>query len=104
MAEAMYLEKPVIASGYSGNLDFMNEDNSYLIEGDEIYVDEFSYQGIYLPNQYKWFEPNWESTFDQMERCINDKFNDKKLKNAKEVILRKYSKKSLNKFLNENLS
>lgn len=30
MAEAMLLEKPVIATGYSGNLDFMNDDNSYL--------------------------------------------------------------------------
>lgn len=30
MAEAMALAKPVIATGYSGNLDFMNEHNSYL--------------------------------------------------------------------------
>jgi glycosyltransferase involved in cell wall biosynthesis len=30
MAEAMLLEKPVIATGYSGNLDFMNEENSFL--------------------------------------------------------------------------
>lgn len=31
MAEAMYLGKPVIATAYSGNMDFMNDDNSYLI-------------------------------------------------------------------------
>lgn len=30
MAEAMLLEKPVIATGFSGNLDFMNDDNSCL--------------------------------------------------------------------------
>ncbi len=30
MAEAMRHEKPVIATGYSGNVDFMNEENSYL--------------------------------------------------------------------------
>lgn len=30
MAEAMLLSKPVIATGYSGNLDFMHEDNSFL--------------------------------------------------------------------------
>jgi len=29
IAEAMYLEKPVIATGYSGNMDFMNEHNSF---------------------------------------------------------------------------
>jgi glycosyltransferase involved in cell wall biosynthesis/SAM-dependent methyltransferase len=32
MAEAMYLGKPVIATGYSGNLDFMTHENSYLVE------------------------------------------------------------------------
>jgi glycosyltransferase involved in cell wall biosynthesis len=31
MAEAMLRAKPVIATGYSGNLDFMNDENSYLV-------------------------------------------------------------------------
>src|SRR5688572_32239647 len=31
MAEAMARAKPVIATGYSGNLDFMNDANSYLV-------------------------------------------------------------------------
>jgi glycosyltransferase involved in cell wall biosynthesis len=32
MAEAMYLGKPTIATGYSGNIDFMNVSNSYLLD------------------------------------------------------------------------
>ena len=32
MAEAMAIGKPVIATGYSGNLDFMNAENSYLVD------------------------------------------------------------------------
>lgn len=32
MAEAMYLEKPVIATNYSGNLEFMNKKNSCLVD------------------------------------------------------------------------
>lgn len=32
MAQAMYLGKPVIATNYSGNLDFMNSDNSLLVD------------------------------------------------------------------------
>lgn len=32
MAEAMYQGKPVIATGYSGNLDFMTEHNSLLVD------------------------------------------------------------------------
>ena len=31
LAEAMALGKPVVATGYSGNLDFMTEQNSYLV-------------------------------------------------------------------------
>jgi glycosyltransferase involved in cell wall biosynthesis len=31
MAEAMALGKPVIATGYSGNMDFMTGENSYLV-------------------------------------------------------------------------
>ena len=32
MAEAMCLGKPVIATGYSGNLDFMTPSNSLLVD------------------------------------------------------------------------
>jgi glycosyltransferase involved in cell wall biosynthesis len=32
LAESMYLQKPVIATGYSGNVDFMNAGNSYLLK------------------------------------------------------------------------
>src|SRR6185503_9333255 len=31
MAEAMFLSKPVVATGYSGNLDFTRPDNSFLV-------------------------------------------------------------------------
>ncbi len=32
LAEAMYLGKPVIATAYSGNMDFMNVNNSFLVK------------------------------------------------------------------------
>ena len=32
IAEAMYLGKPTIATGYGGNLDFMRPDNSFLVD------------------------------------------------------------------------
>ncbi len=32
MAEAMALGKPVVATGYSGNLHFMTPENSYLVD------------------------------------------------------------------------
>lgn len=39
MAEAMYFSKPVIATGYSGNLEFMNEENSFLVSAEVIASD-----------------------------------------------------------------
>ena len=39
MAEAMLLGKPTIASGYSGNLDFMDKGNSYLVDFERVALD-----------------------------------------------------------------
>jgi glycosyltransferase involved in cell wall biosynthesis len=38
LAEAMALGVPVVASGYSGNLDFMNDQNSWLVRCEETVV------------------------------------------------------------------
>jgi glycosyltransferase involved in cell wall biosynthesis len=39
MAEAMLLGKPTIATGYSGNLDFMTAENSYLVDAHRVSLD-----------------------------------------------------------------
>ena len=55
LAEAMYLGKPVIGTGYSGNMDFMDEISSYPVEYSltEITNDE----GPYSKGNF-WAEPN----------------------------------------------
>lgn len=55
MAEAMYFKKPVIATGYSGNLEFMNADNSFLVEGEKISYgsDDLNYNSNTI-----WSEPS----------------------------------------------
>lgn len=57
MAEAMYFGRPTIATGYSGNLDFMTEENSYLVpyELTEIGPDANPY-----PPDKEWAEPDLE--------------------------------------------
>jgi glycosyltransferase involved in cell wall biosynthesis len=55
MAEAMALGKPVIATGYSGNLDFMNSEIAYLLDYILIPVKEGEYP--HYENQV-WAEPN----------------------------------------------
>ncbi len=55
MAEAMYFERPVIATAYSGNLDFMSEENSYLVKHSmaKIGADAGPY-----PPEAEWAEPD----------------------------------------------
>lgn len=65
MAEAMALGKPVIATGYSGNLAFMNEVNSYLVPYD--LVDVPSTWWAYAPGA-KWAEPDIEAAASLMRR------------------------------------
>ncbi len=67
MAEAMAIGKPVIATGYSGNLDFMNAENSYLVEYElgrvgpdcEIY-----------PPEGTWARPSVEHAAELMRRVV----------------------------------
>jgi glycosyltransferase involved in cell wall biosynthesis len=51
LAEAMYLGKPVIATGFSGNLDFMTDLNSYLVDYKLKPVGEGNYP---YPPQAEW--------------------------------------------------
>lgn len=55
LAEAMYLGRPVIATGYSGNTDFMNGGNSYLVGYDLVTIGEGA--DPYPPGGH-WAEPD----------------------------------------------
>jgi glycosyltransferase involved in cell wall biosynthesis len=57
MAQAMLLGKPVIATGYSGNLEFMNHQNSLLIDYEMKTLEETC--GPYEKGSF-WAEPNTE--------------------------------------------
>jgi glycosyltransferase involved in cell wall biosynthesis len=69
MAEAMAIGKPVIATGYSGNVDFMNSANSLLIDyamgrvGPECEI---------YPPEGEWAEPSVEHAAELMRRVHGD--------------------------------
>jgi glycosyltransferase involved in cell wall biosynthesis len=67
LAEAMALGKPVIATGYSGNLDFMNPSNSYLVPHEMVPVGEGCDP---YPPDARWAEPNEEAAGELMRRVI----------------------------------
>lgn len=69
MAEAMYFGKPVIATGYSGNLDFMNPDNSYLVDYDLEQIGDGA--APYSP-QARWAEPHLEHAAQLMREVFEN--------------------------------
>jgi glycosyltransferase involved in cell wall biosynthesis len=55
LAEAMLLAKPVIGTAYSGNMDFMTEENSLLVDYEMVEITED--RPIYTRGNY-WAEPS----------------------------------------------
>lgn len=70
MAEAMLLGKPVVATGYSGNLEFMNDRNSCLVRYRLIEVGEDNYP--HGENQV-WADPDIEHAVSHMLRLVDDR-------------------------------
>ena len=69
LAEAMYLGKPVIATGYSGNLDFTNEQNACLVDYRLVPVNEHEYP---FATGQKWADPDIDHAVWYMRRLIRE--------------------------------
>ena len=67
IAEAMLLGKPVIATGYSGNLDFMTPDTSYLVPWTRVNVGEGAEAYDALAS---WAEPDLDAAAAIMRRVF----------------------------------
>ncbi len=64
MAEAMALGKPVVATGYSGTMDFMTPENSYPVRYQLVEL-ERDY-GPYRRGTY-WAEPDLDHAAETLE-------------------------------------
>ena len=69
LAEAMWLGTPTIATRYSGNLDFMNDDNSLLIDAELVNVEHG--EGVYPPTAL-WADPDLDLAATAMRRIVGD--------------------------------
>ena len=70
MAEAMLLGKPVVATRYSGNLDFMNDDDSLLVDCEVVPV-----RGTIPPYTVpgaRWGQPSVAHAAELMRRVYDD--------------------------------
>jgi glycosyltransferase involved in cell wall biosynthesis len=70
MAEAMLLGKPVVATGYSGNLDFMTPESSFLVDHELVEVGEGSDP---YPAEARWAEPDLDHAAAQLRAVFDDR-------------------------------
>lgn len=109
MAEAMHLKKPVIATGYSGNMDFMNTNNSFLVKYklvDVNVVDIMKRGWSPLPFQkgYIWAEPDISHAAELMRYVYEKKKDAAKIgERASEDIKRNLNPKSVGSIITNRL-
>ncbi|HEY2572156.1 MAG TPA: glycosyltransferase [Solirubrobacteraceae bacterium] len=70
LAEAMAIGKPVIATGYSGNVDFMNEHNSYLVD---YAIGRVGPECEIYPPEGEWAQPSIEHAAERMREVYKDR-------------------------------
>jgi glycosyltransferase involved in cell wall biosynthesis len=67
LIESMLMGKPVIGTGYSGNLDFMTESNSYLVRAGRAAVADQTYA---YPSGCVWADPDVDHAAELMRRVF----------------------------------
>lgn len=89
IAEAMLLEKPVIATAWSGNADFTTPQTAFAIGGRLVPVCEGEY--IFWEGQ-EWCEPDHDAAVSAMQECVaNPTLASAKAKAGRQLILEQYS-------------
>ena len=68
-AEAMYLGKPVIATGYSGNLEYMRPENSYLVD---YRLQRIGSRNFPYPADGEWANPDTDHAARLMREVVED--------------------------------
>lgn len=69
MAEAMYLGRPVIATRYSGNLDFMTPENAYLVDYELV---EIGPEAPPYPAEARWADPDLDHAAALMRDVVEN--------------------------------
>lgn len=76
LAEAMLLGKPVVASQWSGNADFLTDETGYPVRGQLIDVQPGDYPFIAKEDTAQWFSADIDHAAEQMQQVFRDSAND----------------------------
>lgn len=69
LIEAMWLGTPTIATRYSGNLSFMDDENSLLVDAEPVPVERG--EG-YFPPEATWADPDLDQAAEHLSRLLTD--------------------------------
>ena len=103
ITEAMMLEKPVIVTAYSGNMDFTSDDNSYLVKYNLVPVRVQQYHFAEPGNE--WAEPDTtHAALRMLEVFHNPSLARQKARVARETIESRFSPEAVGKIIEERLN
>lgn len=102
IAEALSLAKPVIATDYSGNLDFMSKQSSILVPYKLIEVGNNSFP--YDPKSY-WADPDLTFASEQIRHIyLDSKFAKELGAKGQEFVVTNFSEKQASEFIQSRLN
>ena len=80
--EAMAMSLPVIATGWSGQTEFMNTENSYVLDYEVVDVPEPAYRETPTYRGHRWAEPSVVHLRQLMRRAFEDRAHNRMLGEA----------------------
>ncbi len=102
IAEAMLLEKPVICTAYSGNMDFTRPDNSYLVDFKLIPVAPGAYH--FMAPESEWADASVTDAAAKMREVFENKEETRaRAARGKLLILNEYSPQKVGQMMQERL-
>jgi len=102
IAEAMALGKPVVTTSWSGNMDFTNSENAYLVNMKLVPCeDEY---GVYAGTNSHWAEVSIDHASQLLKTVVNDRSNNLKIiASAKKTIQERANMQSLGQAMSNHL-
>jgi glycosyltransferase involved in cell wall biosynthesis len=102
LAESMYQGKPVIGTRYSGNLEFMNDENSCLVDCELVPVGKGEY--LYDDERFHWAQPDVDQAADCMRRLVDDTdFRQRIARNGQQAIRTRFTPAATAALIRERL-
>ncbi|WP_100614782.1 glycosyltransferase family 4 protein [Confluentibacter citreus] len=102
LAEAMCLGKPAVATNYSGNTEFMNENNSFLVDYELGFIMN---PDINFSSKTLWANPIMEHAIKKLKEVYeNMELRNEKAMNAQRFVKEKLSLYSVGSIMSERLN